>query len=151
MVKQETFDAFVQEVRATFFALRAVSEDLHADFGCSAVERGVLEEVRRLGPTPVPALARSRAISRQAMQKTIDRMLARGWVVLATNPNHRRSPFIALTESGAALHQKMREREATVLNSALLSITDEEFQRATETLAEFRAAARALPGQEVRR
>jgi DNA-binding MarR family transcriptional regulator len=145
MITQEAFDAFVQEIRAAIFALRAVSEELHADFGCSPVERGVLEELRRLGPTPVPALARSRAVSRQAMQKTIDRMIARGWVMTASNPNHRRSPLITLTESGTALDRTLRDREATLLSLTDLPIDDAELQRTTETLARFRAAAAALP------
>lgn len=138
MIDEAGFDDFVAEVRATFFTLRAVADGLHADLGCSAVERGVLQELERLGPTAVPALARSRAISRQAMQKTVDRMLERGWVETAPNPNHQRSPLIAITAAGDQLQRTIRDRERELLLTARIPVTVPELAQVTKTLARLR-------------
>jgi DNA-binding MarR family transcriptional regulator len=150
MIDETVFEDFVAEVRSTFFSLRAVADGLHADLGCSAVERGVLQELDRVGPTPVPTLARSRAVSRQAMQKTVDRMLEHGWVETVANPNHQRSPLVAITAAGDKLQRTTRSRERALLSSAPVPVTAAELERATATLARMRSFLATTGAAEAR-
>src|SRR5262245_31509332 len=58
----EAFDELVAQLRELFFALRGVTARMLVDLGCTAVDRGVLYEIDRLGPQTVPAMARARAV-----------------------------------------------------------------------------------------
>jgi DNA-binding MarR family transcriptional regulator len=140
----QEFDALVSQVRELFFNLRRASDLLHADFDSTAVERGVLQEIDQMGPRTVPQMAQARAISRQAMQKTIDGLLDRRWVMTQENPHHQRSSLIALTAAGTTAFEKMRRREGAVLARRDLPVTSAELRRTTETLralSEFVATA----------
>ena len=60
----------------------------------------------------VPQLARRLGVKRQSVQRLADQLVESGRASYETNPDHRRSPLLTLTESGdAAL--KMLERELT--------------------------------------
>ncbi|HWE30774.1 MAG TPA: MarR family winged helix-turn-helix transcriptional regulator [Polyangia bacterium] len=150
MTNPETFDDLVESVRAMFFALRTVSERLLADLDCTAAERGVLQEIERLGPQTVPALALARGITRQAMQRTIEGLLARQRLSEEDNPRHVRSPLLALTPVGKRLLTDIRARERRLLASTELPVSAAELQRTTRVLDELAAfighiAPRARP------
>ena len=150
----EAFEALVSQVREVFFNLRRVSERLHADFDCTAVERGVLQELDRTGPRTVPQMAQGRAVSRQAMQKTIDGLLDRRWVVTQENPYHQRSSLIALTAAGSTAFQEMHRREVALLMRGSLPVSEAELKRTTETLralSEFVANAARSPDPKPKR
>jgi DNA-binding MarR family transcriptional regulator len=95
-------------------------------------------------------MAQARAISRQAMQKTIDGLLDRRWLRAQENPHHQRSSLIALTGAGTTALEKMRRREGAVL-ARRDRVTSAELRRTTETLrvlSEF--VATAAPTSEPR-
>ena len=133
----EAFDELVAQLRELFFALRGVTARMLVDLDCTAVERGVLYEIDRLGPQTVPAMARARAVSRQAMQKTIDRLVARRWLRAEPNPSHARSPLIALAPAGQKAYATIRAREAAALGAARLPVGAAELRRTTQTLAQL--------------
>lgn len=139
MMNPEVFDEFVESVRSMFFALRMVSERLLADLDCTAVERGVLQEIERLGPQTVPALALARGITRQAMQRTIDGLLARQRLSEEDNPRHLRSPLLALSPVGKRLVTDIRARERRLLAAAELPVSEAELHRTTRSLGELAA------------
>jgi DNA-binding MarR family transcriptional regulator len=53
------------------------------------------------GPRTVPAIARRLGLSRQGVQRVANDLRAEGLVELRTNPDHARSPLVALTPTGA--------------------------------------------------
>lgn len=139
MTSPEVFDELVESVRAMFFALRMVSERLLADLDCTAAERAVLQEIDQLGPQTVPALALSRGITRQAMQRTIDGLLARQRLSEEDNPRHLRSPLLSLSPVGKRLLADIRARERRLLASAELPVSEAELHRTTRALGELAA------------
>ena len=139
MLDPALFDDFVEEVRTTFFALRGVSERLLADLDCSAPERGVLQELERLGPQTVPALALARGITRQAMQRTIDRLIALQRLTEEDNPRHLRSPLLTLTPVAKRLLTDIRARERRLLAASELPLSAAELTRTTRALRELAA------------
>ena len=141
------FDELVEQVRGVFFGLRGASAALLEEFGASGPERSVLADLERLGPQTVPAMAQARAISRQAMQKTVDRLIGRGWLRTAPNPRHLRSVLVELTPAGKKTFAAMRQRELAGLARAELTVSAAELRRASRTLAAVRAALADLsPG-----
>jgi DNA-binding MarR family transcriptional regulator len=137
MIDPTLFDDFVERLRETFFALRAVSERLLNELDCTPAERGILQEIDRLGPQTVPALALARAISRQAMQRTIDGLLQHERLVEEPNPRHLRSPLLTLTATGRRLLNDVRQRERRLLAAAALPVSAAELQRTTRVLQEM--------------
>jgi DNA-binding MarR family transcriptional regulator len=131
-------DDLTASLRDAFFALRMMQARVIAELGCTPVERGVLSQLARHGPQPVPAMARLRSISRQAMQKTVDGMIERRWLVTAENPDHARSQLIALTPAGEKLWAQIRKRESALLAGRELPVTAAELARATAVLAKLK-------------
>ena len=128
------FDHFVQCLRESFFALRRLSEALLAPFECTPGERGLLQDLERLGPQTVPSLAQTRSVARQTMQKIVDRLVQRGWLALVANPRHQRSWLVAVSPAGRQLFDRMRARELELLSSVTLPVPVSELRRATKTL-----------------
>src|SRR6185295_2962392 len=58
---------------------------------------GLLRSLKLGGPQTVPALARSRPVSRQHIQTLADAMAAEGLLAFKPNPAHKRSPLVTLT------------------------------------------------------
>lgn len=56
-------------------------------------------------------IARRIGISRQGIQQTVNRLLRQHLVELLPNPDHRRSPLVALTDAGHATMDVLRERQ----------------------------------------
>jgi DNA-binding MarR family transcriptional regulator len=132
--RAENLDELVHAVRGVFFALRGMSETLLSDLDCTAGERSLLQELEARGPQSVPVLARSRAVSRQAMQKTVDGLRARGWLDAIDNPQHQRSSLVALTPSGRKVFTAIRARELEWLASVKLPVRAAELRQATDVL-----------------
>ncbi|HXJ19550.1 MAG TPA: MarR family transcriptional regulator [Polyangia bacterium] len=128
------FNAFVTVLREVMFALRAISNELLADLGCTTAERGVLDDLDHHGPLTVPDLAEARAVARQTMQKTIDRLAERGWVVARPNPRHQRSVLLELTPAGRRLLAEVHDRERRLVAATPLGLSGAELRRTTASL-----------------
>lgn len=142
------FEELIEQVRAVFFELRAISDMLLADLDCTGAERSLLVELDRLGPRTVPQLARVRSITRQAMQRAVDRVTTRRWIAASTNPDHQRSTLIALTPAGRSVLAEIRERELALLASAKLAITQAELRRSAATLGQVASYLARLGGRQ---
>jgi DNA-binding MarR family transcriptional regulator len=142
----DALDELVTELRRLFFTLRGVTDELLGDLDCSAPERSLLQELHKRGPQPVPALARTRAITRQAMQRVVDHLLARRWLRALPNPAHERSPLIGLAPAGEKTFAEIRQRELRLLTERGLPVAGTELRRTAQTL---RALADHFAGHQV--
>lgn len=120
-------------------ALTHMAEMIHAPDGATAAHRGVLQSVAHHGPIPVPRLARMRPVSRQYMQRTVDDLVARGWLVARPNPDHQRSPLYALTDEGHALLQRIDERERVAFERIGAQLDADEVGTAADLLERVHA------------
>jgi DNA-binding MarR family transcriptional regulator len=77
-------------------------------------------------PLTVPQIARRMGLTRQAVQATVNRLLAEALVEALDNPDHRRSSLIGLTEPGRQRYAAVDQRQIRWINelSAGLKITD---------------------------
>jgi DNA-binding MarR family transcriptional regulator len=128
----------IEEVIVTFRQLRVTSAEVHGKGGLMPGQRGVLFDLARIGPQTVAGMARARGVSRQHIQALINRFRARGLVVLADNPAHRRSSLVVLTPGGKALVKAMLKRETAALDSLGLAIPAGEIRTAARVLLKLR-------------
>ena len=89
--------------------LRRQGEMIAAQEGQSQARWQVLHVI---GPRPktVPQIARRLGITRQAVQRVINDLLAQRLVAQVANPDHRTSPLIGLTDDGTATLDRLTAR-----------------------------------------
>jgi DNA-binding MarR family transcriptional regulator len=100
---------------------------LAAAEGLSAARWQVLGAVALAGrPLTVPQIARRMGLTRQAVQVSVNRLLAEALVEARDNLDHQRSPLIGLTELGSQKYTAVDQRQARWINhlAAGLKITD---------------------------
>src|SRR5262245_25944263 len=131
-------DAATDVVLATFRAnglLLSAGSRLAAAERLTAARWQVLGAVALAGrPLTVPQIARRMGLTRQAVQASVNRLLAEALAEARGNLDHRRAALIALNERGSQKYAAVDQRQARWINelSAGLKITD------------LQAAARAL-------
>jgi DNA-binding MarR family transcriptional regulator len=129
----------VAEARLLAPALKRWSEALHEGVAGSAPMRAVLEELFRVGPAAVPAIARALGVTRQHVQLQVDALVDAGLAQRQDNPAHKRSSLIALTDKARALVQNIRAEERHALARLQTGFSDEAIADATRVLAACRA------------
>jgi len=95
--------------------------------GLTAARWQVLGAVALAGrPLTVPQIARRMGLTRQAVQESVNRLLAEALVEARDNLDHRRSPLIGLTELGSQKYTAIDQRQSLWINqlAAGLQITD---------------------------
>ena len=128
----------IEEADALSGGLRAVLEELHRGEAPSGGRRALLRGLARLGPQTVPALARSRGVTRQHIQVQVNALHEQGLVALDENPAHKRSPLARLTKRGEATLLRMTLREAKVFRSLALAEAASDLEQAAATLRTVR-------------
>ncbi len=96
-------------------------------------------------PSSVPAIARRLGVSRQNVQRIANDLLAAGLVEQITNPDHRTSPLLQLTESGNETLHGLACR-ADAFNSAL-NLSSEQVAQLRKALTELTVRARQVAAQ----
>ena len=124
----------IRHIRSSFNLLRALGDDLHRDLKVTAAMRAVMETLAEDGEQTVPQIARTKAVSRQHIQVNVDALLRKDLVILHDNPNHLRSPFVALTPQGRRTFTAMRHREAELLERFAKEFLLEQLEQASGTL-----------------
>jgi DNA-binding MarR family transcriptional regulator len=113
----------------------------HGDL--SGGERGVLLVLGRSHSQTVPQIARTRCTSRQNIQIVVNRLKEQGLVELVTNPAHKRSAQVCLTEKGRGLFSQIELAESRLLNDVLVDLSHDELTSATKCLQKLRQALSA--------
>ncbi|MFF3554018.1 MarR family winged helix-turn-helix transcriptional regulator [Streptomyces tsukubensis] len=103
--------------------------------GLSVGVRAVLELLREQGPTTVPRMSRSQALSRQFVQRMVNDGAALGLVEQIANPAHRRSPLIGLTVAGRAAITAVTDREKAVLGRTGGGLTEADVEGCVRVLS----------------
>ena len=131
--------ALVNEIPRAFFRLSAIAADLFLDLGLGPSERGALRDLFVDGENSAPELARRKAISRQAVQRVLDGLVAKGLVRSETNPRHKRSKLYVLTPAGIEICVEIQRREVEKIASLIDGTGDADFATAAEALTALNA------------
>jgi DNA-binding MarR family transcriptional regulator len=128
-------ESILAAIRACFARLRVIAEALHRELGVTGAMRAILETLSQGREMTVPAIARSKRMSRQNIQVIVDGLVEAKLVELIANPGHKRSPLLGLTKHGRATFREMRLRERSVLKTLGAGLTPKAVKTTTETLA----------------
>lgn len=118
--------------------LKSKARHTHQGERLSASGRMLLQSLQLNGQQTVPALAHLRSTSRQNIQVLVDRLEAAGYIGFVSNPGHKRSDFVGLTEAGRALLSSANEREAGLLATLLPHTTETEVKATADLLRKLR-------------
>jgi DNA-binding MarR family transcriptional regulator len=131
-------DAATDVVLRTFRAnglFLAAGDRLAADEGLTSARWQVLGAVALEGrPLTVPQIARRMGLARQSVQASVNRLIADGLVEAATNPDHRRSPLIELTELGSRSYAALQQRQVGWVNELAAGLSASELATAARVL-----------------
>ena len=103
-------DLVLEETRLLGIRLRESQGEIARSSGQSRASWQLLAAASRGGGT-IPQLARGLGQSRQGVQRVADGLVERGLATYESNPHHRRSPRLQLSEQGVATLASL-QREA---------------------------------------
>lgn len=125
----------IQELAARLRTVRWSSESSDHE---SIAGKGVLRTLSSLGPRSVPQLALERSTSRQNIQVLANRLVRNGFIEFQTNPRHRRSPLLRVTERGRDLLQELDAIDGEVGRRFLAELDANDVQAALRVVRRFR-------------
>lgn len=132
----DEFALLVADVYELAGALRRSGESLAAKEGQTQARWQLMSVVSGDGCT-VPAAAHRLGVSRQAVQRVANDLVADHLAAFADNPGHRTSPFLRLTDAGLATLSAINRRA----KAANRSVDD---QLGTDTLTAVRNGIRDI-------
>jgi len=107
----------------------------------------VLVVLTGAGPLRMGSLAERMSANSSTFSRSIDRMVAGGWVERSPSPGSRREVLISATEAGRALVDEVTERRRHAISEILSRVTPEN-QRAVLSALEVFSAAASEPAVE---
>lgn len=144
MSEAAALGALIRETRNAAARMTSLAENLLEGTGISHSARTTLEMIEVTGPQTVPSIARKRSTSRQNIQVQVDDLHAAGLVELLSNPDHKRSVLVSLSDVGRARFREIRAREAEFLSLLALEVEGIELRAAASTLRAVSAALNRL-------
>ncbi len=104
-----------------------------------AVSRTEANVMRRLSEEPrrITELAGGEGVTQPAMTLLVNRLEDRGWVEREADPSDRRAVLVRLTETGAAVFDRLRAEYRALLHEEMATLPDEDvaaLARAVEIL-----------------
>ena len=128
---------------ATFRAnglLLAAGDVLAAEEGLTSARWQVLGAIALAArPATVSQIARRMGLTRQAVQASVNRLLAAQLVEADVNPDHRRSPLIRMTERGDHAYAALQRRQAAWINELAAGLERSELATTVRVLREITA------------
>lgn len=126
--------ACINEIPRAYFRIAAAADRLHADLGVTGAARGVMRDLFLDGERTAPDLARTKPVTRQAIQPVLDDLVARGFALALENPRHRRSKVYRLTQKGIDICVEVQRRELDALREHLPAFAGADFAGAADAL-----------------
>jgi len=96
------------------------------NMGLCASDFGVLEALLHKGPLPVNVLGKKLLLTSGSMTAAVDRLVTRGLVARADDPNDRRVRVVALTAKGRKLITSAFARHESDLDEVVSVLTRDE-------------------------
>ncbi len=138
-MKLASLRRLVALVPLTFFRLQAASDRVHTARELSTGLRGLLLSLDELGPMTASRLADIRPVSRQAIHKLAEQLIARDLIAQTENPRDKRAPLLALTAKGRAEIERLRAAEDPQIAKLFQGVPQADIDaavRVLETLSE---------------
>lgn len=136
----ELFD----EIRLTYNLLAQLTDNLHTEEGVTVGMRAVMEFLQKNGPHTVPEIARARGVTRQRIQILANELIDTDLVTVETNPAHKRSSKLSLSETGTKTMARLTKKEASLLNRQTWPERTKDIASATRVIRGIRGVIETL-------
>lgn len=123
----------VWKIRRLFRAMGSYANQYLEDLGITAAERSVMEFLHEEKLT-VPEIAAKFHVSRQHIQMSVNGLIEKGLVKTESNPRHRRSNLIVLSEKGRQLFGKIADRDRVAVHTLFDEISKEDCKQSLITI-----------------
>ena len=130
----ELFTDIIVETFGLNGRLLASGDKLTKDLGLSSARWQVLSAADGEKRT-VADIARRMGLRRQSVQRTVNALVRDGFVVLESNPNHRRAKLVQLTEQGCTALDEVFRRQAAWANEIARDLSTDDLKRTAQILA----------------
>ena len=134
----ESIHALVVELTFTFFKLRSSGDSQYQKYGLSSGRMALMRSLFTGGPQTVSAIAASRPVARQGIQRMVNAMLKDELLVLTDNPRHKRAKLVELSATGSALYQQVLQEEIEFMNRLSDGLSLDSIEQCRELLGQVR-------------
>ncbi len=121
-------------IRRLFRSMAREADHYLEAIGISAADRAVMEFLYPDRELSVPEIAARYDVSRQHVQVTANRLLDKGLVNSMSNPRHKRSVLLHLSDTGRAVFAGIRHNEDELLERLFDDIDRQDLDAARQTL-----------------
>jgi DNA-binding MarR family transcriptional regulator len=133
-MKADALSDLIVEIFRINGRLLAAGDRLVADLGLTSARWQVIGAIALAGqPQTVPAIARTMGLTRQAVQRLVNELVADELLDPRRNPNHRRASLFDLTGRGEAAFADASARQAPWAEAVAAGLSTGEIE-ATEAL-----------------
>jgi len=131
-------------------ALLAAGDRLTSPAGLTSARWQVLSSVARAThPAPVAHVARDMGLTRQAVQRIADHLVADGLLSYRDNPHHKRAALVVITASGRTAFEAVTARQVPWVNALARGVAHDEIAAATDVLRRLEARLNVLDDEGV--
>ena len=110
--------------------------------------RAVLEILETYGSQTVPDVAAKLDIKRQYVQLMVNETLAAGFIEQRSNPRHKRSPLLGLTDEGRELIKHIISKEMEVMEHLDIGFDEDAIASALQVVLAVTKRLKAISGEE---
>jgi DNA-binding MarR family transcriptional regulator len=121
-------------VRRLFRSMAALADRYLSDDDLSAADRAIMEFLFPEERLSVPSIANKYQVSRQHVQVTVNRLRRAGLLRTETNPHHKRSRLIRLSELGRATFAEIRKNESAIVRKLFADLETQDIQTTRQVL-----------------
>ena len=116
--------------------------------GLTAARWQVLSTVARsTRPESVANIARLMGLTRQAVQRLANEMVASGLLHYEPNPHHKRAALLILTLSGREMFEEITNRQVLWANSLAEGQSEEDIRKANAAIVQLTQQLEARAGE----
>jgi len=121
-------------IRRLFRSMAQRSNESLADWDLNATDRAVMEFLYPDLSLSVPEIAERYDVSRQHVQVTVNRLVEKKLIAVASNPRHKRSSLVHLTPRGKSTFKKVLLRDKQLVNRLFSEISTNNIHITKRTL-----------------
>jgi DNA-binding MarR family transcriptional regulator len=131
--------------------LLSAGDALVADLGLTSARWQVIGAIGvSSNPLPVAHIARNMGLSRQAVQRIVNDLVAQKLLRFAPNPHHQRAKLVVLTKEGMAMSASAMERQQPWASALGSGLTASDMQIAYRVLKGLRERLQSQINEQVR-
>jgi len=140
MDNTKTLYEIIESSRVFMNQMNTLVDQIHKEKGVNSCTRGVMLILKSEGFQTIPQLARKTQRSRQYLQKTISNMQSKGLISLTSNPDHKTSSLVELTERGTQVLTGILDTEAALINTVDIPLGSEQLKCISSSLKQLTLA-----------